>query len=80
MKKKLIKRKERINLYEVFKRKINKKKYMNDKTPASIILFRARTNTLLLNDKIRLIKGETKCLWCGYKFKDIYNFIIYWHR
>ena len=49
-----------------------------DNRPSSAILYKARTNTLQLNDRNRHTNKEIHCLVCDtYDKEDIYHFMLY---
>ena len=49
-----------------------------DNRPSSTIFYKARTNTLQLNDRNRHTNKEIHCLVCGTDDKeDIYHFILH---
>lgn len=47
-----------------------------DNRPSSIILFRARTNTLPLNDRNRHGNGSMECKLCGSEREDLKHFLM----
>ena len=47
-----------------------------DNTPASVILFRARTNSLRLEDRMRHVNQETLCQLCQEENEDLSHFIL----
>ena len=48
-----------------------------DNTPASVILYRARTNTLPLNDRKRHTNGSTICDICGEEDETLPHFLLH---
>ncbi len=48
--------------------------YANDKD--SVILFKARTNNLNLNDRKRFWREDTKCDMCGAEKEDLKHFVM----
>ncbi len=49
--------------------------YTNDQD--SVILFKARTNNLNLNDRKRYWGEDTKCDMCGAEKKDLRHFLLW---
>ena len=69
-----IEKKTSLILYRQFKDQIKEEKYYNDEK--SLIRFRFKTNTLLLNDRKRHQNENTKCSLCGYNLEDLSHFLL----
>lgn len=65
-----------ISMYRHRKKEIMEES-IYDNTPASTILFRARTNTLPLNDRRRHTKGSTECELCKAEVEDIRHVLLF---
>ena len=63
-------------IYREWKKEIGNVDWIYDNTPASEILFRARTNTLNLRDRKRFKGEETKCLICGEELENLQHFLL----
>ena len=71
-----MKSKSSISVYR--ERKINiKEETCYDNKPESIIWFKARTNSLPLNDRKRHTSGETGCQMCGEEVEDLTHFLLF---
>lgn len=62
-------------IYKRWKENIKEEK-MYDNRPSSIILYKARSGTLQLNDRKRHTNGEVKCTLCGHEYEDLKHFIL----
>ena len=55
-----------------------------DNKPASVIMYKARTNNLNLNDRNRHKNGDTKCVMCDCEVENLNHFILrcegYWEE
>ena len=73
-----IKTKSTLLLYRNFKDKIQEEN-IYDNRPSSTILYKARSNTLPLNDRNRHKNKETHCMACGNidQLEDISHFILH---
>ena len=65
-----------ISMYKNRKKEI-KEEIIYDNTTASCILFRARTNTLPLNDRKRHVQETTACELCGAELENIKHFLLF---
>ena len=76
--KKEMESKTSLQLYRIFKTEIREED-IYDNRPASTTLYKARTNTLQINDRNRHINKETSCMICGdiNKKEDIYHFVLH---
>ena len=70
-----IKGKSSLEIYVELKKEI-KEELMYDNRPSSIIMYRARTNCLKLNDRNRHQGGEVKCKLCGAEVENLEHFIL----
>ena len=70
-----LRNKSSLKIYEKYK-PIIKEDLTYDNKPSSVILYKARTNTLPLNDRKRHMKENTECINCGYENEDIEHFIL----
>ena len=71
-----LERKSTLFLYKKSKDEI-REETVYDNTPASVILYRSRTNTLPLNDRKRHINGSTVCDICGEEEETLSHFILH---
>ena len=55
---------------------VMKEERIYDNRFSSVLLFRARTNVLGLNDRQRWKKGDTSCRLCGYEYEDLEHFLL----
>ena len=62
-------------MYQSAKNNI-KEETIYDNTPASVVLFQARTNSLPLEDRKRHESKETTCRLCGEETEDLGHFIL----
>ena len=67
--------KSSINIYKKFKNKMKDDGCYDNKF-SSILLFRARSNTLKLNVEKRHKSGDTKCDLCGQVKEDLVHFLL----
>ena len=70
-----IKRKTSLEIYNEEKKEI-KEEIMYDNRPSSVIMYRARTNCLRLNDRKRHQGGEIKCKLCGAEEENLEHFLL----
>ena len=68
--------KSSINLYRKHKQHIEEDP-IYDNTPASTILYQARTNTLPLNDRNRFGNTSTDCDLCQAETEDLEHFLLH---
>lgn len=68
--------KSSLQVYSLFKSNINSEEQLYDNTPASIILYMARTNNLNLNDRKRHRNEDTSCSMCGAAVEDLQHFLL----
>ena len=59
-----LREKSTLTLYKQYKQVVREEKFY-DNTYKSVLLFRARTNTLLLNWRRRFTDGEVRCELCA---------------
>ena len=64
-----------LKIYSKFKTTIKEEKFYDNK-PSSIILYKARTNNLNLNDRNRHKNGDTKCIMCNYELENLNHFLL----
>ena len=64
-----------LQMYQSAKNNI-KEETIYDNTPASVVLFQARTNSLPLEDRKRHESKETTCRLCGEETEDLGHFIL----
>ena len=62
-------------IYRTFKTEIKEEKCYDNRL-SSVRLFRARSNTLELNDRNRLKNMDTKCELCDNENEDLTHFLI----
>jgi len=70
-----VRSKTSISIYAESKNKVQEDA-IYDNTPSSVILYRARTNTLPLFDRKRHVGEETTCPSCKIEEEDIEHFIL----
>ena len=70
-----LEKKNSVSIYKRFKRKIKDDGCYDNKF-SSILLFRARSNTLKLNTENRHRNGNTKCDLCGDEKEDLIHFLL----
>ena len=68
-------KKERLSIYRMWKKEI-KEEEVYDNRYSSVILFKARTDTLPLNYKNRHSGGNIGCLLCGEEREDLEHFLL----
>ncbi len=56
-------------------RSVRRKKYITIGHP--LILFKARTNNLRLNDRNRHTDGDTKCIFCDWTLENLTHFLLW---
>ena len=61
--------------YNRMKPKLKEEKFY-DNSFASVLLYKARTNTLPLNDRGRHVNGDTSCGLCGEGIEDLQHFLL----
>ena len=71
-----LERKSTLFVYKKSKDEI-REETVYDNTPASVILYRSRTNTLPLNDRKRHTNGNTVCDICGEEEETLSHFILH---
>ena len=71
-----VKSKSSISMYQSCKKEI-KEETVYDNTPASTILFRARTNTLPINERRKHVNENTSCELCGAEVETIKHFLLF---
>ena len=64
-----------LQMYQSAKNNI-KEETIYDNTPASVVLFQARTNSLPLEDRKRHESKESTCRLCGEETEDLGHFIL----
>lgn len=69
--------KSSLEVYRGWKCEMGKMDKIYDNKPASVTLYKARTNVLPLNDRKRWMAGETKCIACEAEFEDLRHFLLY---
>ena len=69
-----IKEKSSLTLYYEFKKAMKEETIYNN-SYASNLLFKCRTNSLILNDRNRFQNKDTKCA-CGYEKEDLKHFLL----
>lgn len=70
-------RKTSLNIYRAEKQNIGQKdETIYDNTIASTLLYKARSNTLQLNDRKRFIEESTNCPLCNEEYEDMTHFIL----
>lgn len=78
--KKEINERSTLTLYRTHKTEIKEESSLYDNKPASTIFYKARTNTLPLNDRKRHNKEkddkDTKCVICNEEIEDLYHFML----
>lgn len=57
--------KSSLQIYRTYKSNIHSEQELYDNSPASIILYKARTNNLNLNIRQRFQNENTSCVMCG---------------
>ena len=71
--------KSTLKIYRNYKLEIKEEKFYNN-GEASRLLFRARSNTMALNDRFRHDKGgnrrNTGCSLCGAEYENLEHFIL----
>ena len=74
-----VRSKKSLEIYEQYKTEIGGNDEDYDNTPASVTLYKARTNILPLNDRnrFRTEGNDTKCQICESPFEDLEHFLIY---
>ena len=71
-----IRGKSTLSIYKNFKQKIKNENVLYDNTFGSVLLFRARTNTLNLKWRQKFVKENTSCPMCGYSDENLEHFIL----
>ena len=72
-----VENKDSLYIYKKWKLKVKEEVEMYDNTFSSVIFFRARTNSLLLNRKNRHTGGNTRCCFCENVEEDLIHFILF---
>ena len=75
--KKQVQSKRSLELYKIYKPEIKSEDLLYDNTPASVTLYRARTNNLALNDRKRFSNEDTTCIMCGVGEENLHHFLLY---
>ena len=70
-----VKERTSLGMYKEWKTEI-KEDLVYDNKPASMVLFRARTATLPLNDRKRHTGQSTECVICGCEKEDLKHFLL----
>ena len=68
-------KKESLDIYRIWRKEIKEEK-VYDNRYSSVVLFKARSNTLPLNDRNRHIGGSTKCTLCDGQKEDLHHFLL----
>jgi hypothetical protein len=74
--KKEMESKSTIHIYRQWRTALGKEEKTYDNKPASVLLFRARTNTLPLKDRNRHTGGKIECDLCGAYKEDLEHFLL----
>ena len=74
--KKEVQSKKSLELYQQWRKSIGGNEEDYDNTPASVTLYKARTNILPLNDRNRHTNNETACKVCDCVLEDLEHFLI----
>ena len=69
--------KSSLEVYSSWKKEIGGMDKVYDNTPSSVLLYKARTNVLPLNDRKRWTNEDTKCKGCGVEVEDLKHFLLY---
>ena len=71
-----LRQKSSLEKYKKFKSEI-KEENIYTNSYASNLLFRCRTNTLILNDRNRFKNEDTSCPCCSHNIEDLTHFLLY---
>ena len=66
-----------LKIYTEWKKEIRREEDIYDNRPVSVIIYKARTNNLNLNDRNRHKNEDTKCLMCEHRVEDLIHFILW---
>ena len=69
--------KSSLEVYFNWKNKIGGMDKVYDNTPSSVLLYKARTNVLPLNDRKRWANEDTKCKACGEEMENLKHFLLH---
>lgn len=72
-----VKGKTSLTIYCKWKENIKQEEDLYDNRPASEIMYRARTNNLQLQDRMRHQGKDTQCMMCSEKIENINHFILW---
>lgn len=73
-----VQEKSSLQIYKLFQFSISSEDELYDNTPASVILYKARTNNLNLNDRKRFQNEDTSsCIMCGAAGEDLEHFVLH---
>ena len=72
-----LREKPSLEIYCRWKEKMGKMDKIYDNTPLSVLLYKARSNILPLNDRKRWSNGDTSCKACGAVMEDLNHFLLY---
>ena len=75
--KKEVQEKSNLYIYKQFKLNIWCEEQLYDNTTASVIMYKARTNNLNLNDRNRFEDKDTSCIMCGAAVEDLQHFLLH---
>ena len=65
-----------LNMYKKYKKNIKEEPWYDNKEK-TMLMSRARLNTLDLNDRKRLIGEQTKCVMCDEENENLEHFLLY---
>ena len=69
-------RKSSLKIYHEYKGELKEEKFYTN-SHASNLLFKCRTNTLILNDRNRFQQGNTECPCCDHPYEDLEHFLLH---
>ena len=69
-------KKSSLCIYRRWKRQMGGMEEIYDNRPASIVLFKVRTNSLELQDRKRHTNEETRCPMCQAELENLEHFFI----
>ncbi len=69
--------KKSLNIYGEWKGRLKSEENLYNNLPASEIMYRARTNILLLQDEERHKGKSTECIMCDVKLENLNHFILW---
>ena len=72
-----VEEKKSLEIYCKWKENVQQEEELYDNRPASEIMYRARTNNLKLQDRMRHQGRDTKCIMCEEEVENLTHFILW---